>query len=385
MLKCISLYTCEVDDPKIALLEIKKQLDEKISLLEHSVGVIMCNAEFIATGVLKHICENLPFPLAGVTTASQAVNDEIGDIILTVFVMTSDDVIFRTGVTESLNDEVDITAKAAYDKAAAGRSELPKLALVFPPFGIHAGDTYVRAWEKIIPGVPLFGTHAIDDTALFSECETIYNGANYKAAMPFILCYGNINPRFMIATFSENSAVTPKAEVTKATGNCVYEIDHDIAFRYFQDRGFVESVTYTPFMIDLLKREDYDGVPVIRGHASFTEDGATVFYGDVDEGSTFTMLKCDADDIVSTTRQKARQINKLPDVNGALLFPCAVRRVALLSIGKPLLELKAAREAIDPKIPFMIGYAGGEICPTSVRNGAPTNRFHNYSLIILVV
>ena len=385
MLKCASLYTCEADDPNVALLEIKTQLDDKMTLLEHSAGIIMCNAEFIATGVLQYICENLPFPLAGVTTASQAVNDETGDIILTIFVMTSDDVWFKTGVTGSLKDGVNEPVKAAYDEAAAGVSETPGLALVFPPFGLHAGDTYVRAWEKIIPGAPLFGTHAIDDTALFSECETIYKGANFKDAMPFVLCYGNINPQFKIATFSENNAVAPKAEVTKASGNCVFEINHGAAFKYFDDMGFAESVTYTPFMMDLLKRGDYDGVPVIRGHASFTEDGAAIFYGDVDEGSTFTMLKCDAGDIVSATRQKVEEINELPCVNGALLFPCAVRRVALLSIGKPLLELQTARETINPEIPFMMGYAGGEICPTSVRNGAPTNRFHNYSLIILVI
>ena len=51
----------------------------------------------------------------------------------------------------------------------------------------------------------------------------------------------------------------------------------------------------------------------------------------------------------------------------------------------PLMELETARDTINPDIPFMIGYAGGEICPTLVRNGVPTNRYHNYSLVILVV
>jgi len=97
------------------------------------------------------------------------------------------------------------------------------------------------------------------------------------------------------------------------------------------------------------------------------------------------MLKCEPDDIVSTTCQKVAQINDLPDVNGALLFPCAVRRMTLLGADQPLIELQSAKEAIGPTIPFMMGYAGGEICPTSVNDGVPTNRFHNYSLVILVV
>jgi len=385
MLKCASIYTCEADNPEIALNELKTQLNKKMSLLKNSVGIIMCHAEFIATGVLKYVCENLPFDLAGVTTSSQAVNDGIGELMLTIFVMTSDDTRFAAGVTEALGDDVDGAIKAAYQKTAAGVSESPKLALVFPPFGLHAGDTYVRAWGKILPRTPVFGTHAIDDTVSFAECETICNGINYKSAMPFILCYGNINPRFLIATYPENSAVSSKADVTKAAGNCVYEINNDIAFKYFDERGFVESVKFTPFMIDFLKREDYDGVPVIRGHAAFTDEGAAIFYGDVDEGSTFTLLKSDADDLVEATCRKVREINELPNVNGALLFPCVVRRVALLGIGNPLLELQSAKDAINTEIPFMMGYAGGEICPTSVRNGVPTNRFHNHSLVILVV
>jgi hypothetical protein len=51
----------------------------------------------------------------------------------------------------------------------------------------------------------------------------------------------------------------------------------------------------------------------------------------------------------------------------------------------PLVELQTALSTIRPDIPFMIGYAGGEICPTSIKNGIPANRFHNYSLVALVV
>jgi len=89
--------------------------------------------------------------------------------------------------------------------------------------------------------------------------------------------------------------------------------------------------------------------------------------------------------MLTATRQKIETINSLPDVNGALLFPCVVRRMALLAVNKPLLELEIAGDMINADMPFMMGYAGGEICPTSVKNGSPTNRFHNYSLVILIV
>ena len=115
MLKCASAYTYEIDDPEAAFKEIKAQLDEKITLLEHTVGIIMCHPEFVGSGVLKHISEQLPFDSAGATTSSQAVNGEAGELILTIFVMTSDDVWFRTGVTGDLSEHIDAPVKAAFE------------------------------------------------------------------------------------------------------------------------------------------------------------------------------------------------------------------------------------------------------------------------------
>ena len=391
MIKCRSVYTYEIDDPEIALKEIKTQLEEKITLLEHSAGIIMCHTEFINSGVLRHLGENLPFDIAGVTTSSQAVNGGAGELFLTIFVMTSDDVWFRTGVTESVNEDIDGPVKTAFDKAVAGVSEMPKLAVIFPPLILkYAGEAYINAWKHLIPNVPVFGTIAIDDTLSFEGCETIYNGKSYKTSMPFVLCYGNINPRFLIGTLPQDKVMPYKGEITKSCGPFVKEINNINAYKYFESIGFAsngalaDNYLFVPFVIDQKMRKDYDGIPVVRGHASFTENGTAIFRGDVDEGSTFTLLTCDSDDVLLTTKQKIKEVNELPGVNGVLMFPCIVRRMMTQRLN-PLKELETARETINPDIPFMMGYAGGEICPTSIKNCIPTNRFHNYSLIILVV
>lgn len=390
MLKCASVYTYEVDDYEVALGEIKAQLDEKITLLQNSVGIIMCHPEFIGSGALKYICENLPFDLAGVTTSSQVVNGEAGEMILTIFVMTSDDVQFKTGVTGDLNEDIDGPAREAFDQASAGMAEQPKLALVFPPLILkYAGDAFVNTWGKLIPNTPVFGTLAIDDTVSFGDSETIYNGINDKAAMSFVLCYGNINPRFLVGTLPENNIMPYKGEITKSNGPFVEEINNMNAYKYFEDLGFAsdgaptDSFLFVPFMIDQKKREDYNGIPVMRVLASFTEEGTAIFRGNVDENSVFTLLKCTPEDVLSTTLQKLGEIDDMPDVNGVLSFSCIIRRMVTMGID-PLLEMAGAKNKLGA-VPFMMGYAGGEICPTSVRNGIPTNRFHNYSLITLVV
>lgn len=388
MLKCLSVYTHEIDDPQVALEEIQTQLKEKITLLEHSVGIVMCNPEYILSGVLKHVCENLPFDTVGVTTSSQAVNGDLGEMMLSIFVMTADDVRFKAGVTQCLDKEVETPCRSAYEQLADG--EQPTLILAFPPLILkYAGDTYVNIWEQLAPGAPVFGTLAIDDTVSFSESETIYNGDSSKTSMSFVLCYGNINPRFVVGTLPENNALPYRGEITKSEGPFVAEINDINAYKYFEDLGFAkdgnptDNFLFVPFMIDQKNRTDYDGIPVMRVLTSFTKDGTAIFRGNVDESSTFTLLKCTPEDVISNTVDRLGESCALGNVNGILSFSCIIRRMVSMGIDS-MLELENARNKIGD-IPFMMGYAGGEICPTSVRSGVPTNRFHNYSLITLVV
>ena len=391
MLKCASAYTHEIDSLEDALEEIKSQLDEKLTLLENTVGIVTCNPEFIGSGALKYVCENLPFDTVGMTTSSQAVDGESGDMILTIFVMTSDDICFKTGITECLEDDLIEPIKAAVGKTIDGASEQPGLALVFPPLIFkYSGDSYVEEMRKHIPNTPLFGPIAIDDTLTNELSETVYNGESFRTAMPFVLCYGDINPHFIVGTFPDDKAMPYKGEITNSSGSFVSEINNTNAYKYFESIGFIENgvladnFKLVPFAVDQIKRSDYDGIPVIRGIVLFTEDGTAVFRGDVDEGSVFSILTFEADDVLSTTEKTIKQINDLPDVNGALLFPCIGRRFMTMGVSS-LKELEIARDGIDPNIPFMMGYAGGEICPTLMKDGVPTNRFHNYSIIILVL
>jgi hypothetical protein len=306
--------------------------------------------------------------------------------------MTSDDVQFRSGVTGDLDDGIDEPVKIALDTANCGMTEQPKLALIFPPLMLkYAGDAYINACEQVIPNVPIFGSIAVDDTIAFDGSETIHNGENYRVAMPFVLCYGCITPRFILGTLPQNKKIPYRGEITKSDGPFVKEINNISAYRFFESCGIASNSSFSdrqlhfiPFVIEPKKREDDDGTPVVRGVATFIGDGITVFRGNVEEGSTFFMLQSDYRDVLSTIRQKMEEINRLSDINGVLVFPCIVRRMMTMHIS-PIIELQNAKNAVNPAIPFMAGYAGGEICPTSIRDGIPTNRFHNYSLSVLVV
>lgn len=391
MLKCACLCTFELDHPELALGEIKTQLEQELVLQKYSIGIVMCHPEFIPSGIVRHLSDNLPFPIVGATTSSQCVNDHVGNLVLTIFVMTSDDIQFFTGATDPVDEDVEGPVKTAFAKVLPESVPSPKLAIVFPPLILkYPGEVYIRACEQVTPGVPIFGTIAIDDSISFEDSQTIFSGESYKNSMTFVLCCGNINPRFLIGTLPLDNALPFISTVTKSNGPFVHEINDINAYKYFKSIGSTDSGTlaenyrFIPFAIHQRKRTDYDGIPVIRGVATFTEEGVAIFRGDVDEGSTFTILTNDGQDVLESSRQQAERINQMEDVAGVLIFSCIARQMSTM-YPDPVAELRLVKDTISPSIPFMMGYAGGEICPTSIKNGIPVNRFHNSSLIILVV
>jgi len=391
MLKCASAYTYEIDNPEDAFREIKAQLDEKITLLDNTIGIITCHPEFVGSGALRYINESLPFDVVGTTTSAQAVDGEFGELILTIFVMTADDITFKTAVTGCLDAGISEPIKASVSEILVENSEAPGLALVFAPLILkYSGDAYTEEMSKLIPNTPIFGSISIDDTLTYEQSETVYNGDTYRTAMVYVFCYGNINPLFIVGTFSDEKAMPYKGEVTKSNGSFVSEINNTSAYNYFDSIGFLENgvlsnnYQFVPFAVDQIKRTDYDGIPVVRGIAMFTEDGTAIFRGNVDEGSVFSILTFEPDDVLSATEKTIDQLNSLSDISGALIFTCIGRRFMTMTID-PLAELKTTRGGISPDIPFMMSYAGGEICPTLIKNGVPTNRYHNYSVVILIL
>ena len=385
-LKCATIFTCELDEPEVALAELKQQLDEKLTLKANTVGVIQCHPEFVLSGIVEYIAKELPFEIAGTTTASQATNDVVSELVLTIFVMTADDVSFYVGKTDCLQESIAPYIESALD----GVDRAAKLALVFPPLLIqYPGDSHVEAWAEALPGVPVYGTLAISDALDFSNSTCIYNEESLDSSTTFILCYGNINPRFLIATLPDNTALPYTGEITKADGVLVHEIDGGNALEYMRTMGFVnddETLSvywFVPFSIHQKTREDFDGVPVLRGFYMPNEDGSGIFRGKVDQGSTFTMLNMTDEATMIESTEKIGDITRLDNVNGALVYSCIVRRMVLMNADS-VQELAMARNTLGD-IPFMMAYAGGEICPTSIKAAGATNRFHNFTMVILVL
>lgn len=393
MIQSAGLFTYELDDLDLALSEIQSQLREKLTLKKHTVGILMCDPEFITAGVYRHLCENFSFPIAGATTMAQALNGEGGILMLTLFVMTSDDVFFEAGVTapiEAGGANIPEVMGAACNRTAAKLPAPPKLAMLFPPLiAENAGDQYVEAFETLCPGVPVFGTIAIDDTITYDNCFTLYNGEFSRDRLSFILLAGEIAPRFLIACISDGNALPYMGEITRSEGHVVYEINNQRTYDYFASQGMAkdgkldEGLQFVPFLLDFKKRCDYDGVPVVRAMVFFDETGAGVCRGYMYQGSVFMLTNPTPEDVLQSSTELVEKLHVMPDRQAVILFSCMVRR---MTFGvEPMKEIDMLLEKMDPQVPFMMAYAGGEICPTSVGINSVTNRFHNYSMIACIL
>ncbi len=392
MVHSASVFSYELDDPALAAEEIKTQLKEKLTLKKNTVGILMCDPEFITSGVYQAVCEALPFPVAGTTTMTQAVNGEAGVLMLTLLVYTADDVSFEVGYTDPIPAGGDILAatRGAFEAARAKLPEAPKLVYVFPPLiAENGGDQYIDAIEALCPNVPVFGTLAVDDSIVFDNCSTLFNGEHSLTRMAFVLFSGDVHPRFFIGTVPEHNALPYSGEITKSDRHIVHEINDIRCSEYFENIGFAKDgkldkgMQFVPFMLDMKARADWDGIPVVRAMVYFDENGAGVCRGYMYQNSVFTLVNPSSDDILESSRDLAKRVRALTDASAVLAFSCVVRRMAFGA--QPLTEADMMVDMLRPEVPMMVAYSGGEICPTSLRANGVTNRFHNYSMICCVL
>jgi hypothetical protein len=391
MIKSISLFTYELDNPAIAVEELSAGL-KGFELLKNTIGILMCDPDYVNAGIYGAVAKALPFPVAGATTMTQAVNGEAGSLMLTLMVLSSDDVYFEAGMTGVIASGGDIVepARAAYKAAAAKLPEKPKLIIAFPPlFAETAGDAYIDAFESLCPGVPVFGTLAVDDSITFQNCSALYGGEHSLEKMSFILVAGNVSPRFLIATISDDNKLPYTGEITKSVGNVVQEVNDVRTSEYFESIGYAkdgkldEGIQFIPYLLDFKKRADYDGIPVIRAMVYFDENGYGICRGNMYQNSVFTLTNPTSDDVLKTSVELMQKLESVKNCQALLIFSCVVRR---MSFGvKPLTEAEMISDKLSGGAPFMLAYAGGEICPTSYNESGVTNRFHNYSIIALVL
>lgn len=385
MIRSFTAFTNEIDDVALALSQLEEALGYEGKLLRFSIGIITCFPEYMQSGVVEALVEKLPFETIGITTIANAVAGEMGETMLTIMVLTSDDVDFVTGVTAPVEGETPELLRSAYAAAVGDRQEKPSFMLSFAPLLFNvSGDFFVENMDEITGGVPNFGTLPVDHNQDYHESCVLLNGSAYRDRYAFLLFYGDVQPQFFLGTISDEKVFQEKGAITASQGNQLQAVNGKSVTEYLislgltqNEDGSITGINSFPIIVDY-----NDGTePAVRVMFALTPEGYAVCGGRVPVGATFTMGRFDAEEILSTSTNALERALSGKAFSTLLIFSCVGRYFTLQY--DQMAELSMILSHLQGKdIEYMAAYAGGEICPAYNKAGVPTNRAHNNTFVI---
>jgi hypothetical protein len=386
LLKIFTLFTTEVDDPKAAVSDIALQL-ERQPLLKNTVGFFSCHADSIHSDVARAVCASLPFETVGTTTLANMLPDSSEEILLSFFVLTSDEAHFVTGLSQPILGEDEGLLRDAYKEAEAKLAGTPTFMLSVAPLLMNVGgDFFVDTLSKVSNGISHFGTVTIDHTLDYPESRVIHNGAAYENRFAFILASG-IRPDFIVTSVQGEKSLQDKGVVTASTGNQLISVNNLSVLDYLVGLGILtndseslKTINMYPFIVDYK-----DGTtPVARVIFAFTPEGAAVCGGSIPVGTVLKVGSIDAQEVVSSTQETLTKLTAKKRINGILMFSCIAR---YYTPGfSPISEMETVRDLMaKTDIPYHYTISGGEFCPVyNLDKTVSRNRNHNYTIVLCV-
>jgi hypothetical protein len=384
MIKIFTAQTTEIDEADDAVSEILDQIDLK-KLSKNSVGILACYYEFIETGIVKKLCEALPFGVIGLTTMASAVNGECGMYQLTLTVLTSDEVSFETAMTAPLAlDDYEKPIASAYREA---REKLPSdpafIISIFPFFLDLSLADLLKSFDTACGGIPIWGSVVSDVTMALDNSQTILNGKIEKNTLAMVLIHGPVNPEFIVTSLPERNISARKAIITDSDGCVLKKANNVILKDYFDSIGLITRKGVNSAAVPLMVSYDDGSAPVALAIYSMRDDGTALCGGELPVGSSFSIGEIDAKGIIETATITVEKILKCGKSDGVLMFPCISRYLMLAPNSSD--EMEAVFEKIKGKVPYWLAYSGGEICPVRGEDGKYHNRLHNYSFPVCVL
>lgn len=379
----LTASTEEFDDIDSAVADVLRQLDLKNNRLKHTAAVITCYSEFGDTGVLQAVADALECDCTGCVSLYSSVGQPESMLnSLCVSVLTADDAEFKV-VKISDMERPAIELKKDY-LAAKGSFARPKLILGFFPLVATLGGEIGDRLAEAVDGAPLFGTVTCDEHSDYRTTATIVNGELCPSDTSLLLISGNVNPRFYMTGIPLEKIQKQKAIITSSKGCLVSKVNDMPVIEYLQSLGLakasgLEGMAAIPIIVDY-----NDGTkPVARAMYKLTEQGL-ICGGIMPENATLAIGSLDVPDILACSEKTISNImTENKDIAGMFVFPCMSRLMALGT--NPDQEFDVVSKTTRGGVPFHLCYSGGEACPVYDDGGEPVNRFHNFSIVALVL
>ncbi|MDR2144378.1 MAG: FIST C-terminal domain-containing protein [Treponema sp.] len=385
MIKTLTAYTEEIDDVETAVSSLLEQIKPDKNLLKNSAALVHCYYEFIESGVLEALHKKLNFPLVGTTTIGMGLPGSIGDMGLSLTVLTSDDVRFSSGAGDPVGSgEIAKSVTDLYEKVTMGFDEKPSLVFAFPPLlkgEGQGGDFFTAALDKASGGgIPIFGTLPISNEAGERMSRVLYGGASYESSMALLACYGGLKPEFYTVAVTEKALQAKRAKITGAKLNSIESINDMPAGKYLESIGLsFSSLSYMPIVI-----YPEDGSQVFRAGFKILDNGALLITGTAPRNAEISFSSIDDKDILESTATLLETITqKTAEGRSILVYACCSRFWILGPRWKE--EPGKAASCIKDTIPWHFVYSGGEVFPSILANGKTVNNLQNYSVIVCVL
>jgi hypothetical protein len=390
LIKAYEAVTREIDDVELAVSEIFEQLApmKKDASGQNAVGILSCYAEYVESGVVAALSEQLPFDIVGTTTIANSSHYEIGESMLTLLVIVSDDVSFATALSDPLDQEEEAPLRSCYEAALAKLGNKPAFMMsFFPLLTSVSGEYYTSQMSAITDNLPNFGTIAVDHNGDYHDSMVVYNGEPHRDRLTVLLFAGNISPRFYIGNISKERVYPDKGFVTGAMGCQINSVNHAPVTDYLlslglkkKEDGSIAGINSFPLIVDY-----GDGTPpVARALIGMTPEGAAICSGAVPMGSILSIGSFSAEEIVATTGFTVDTVLEKKEHHVMLIYACVGRYFAQGLVQTA--EMRRMVECLKPAdIPYMAAYAGGEFCPVYTPDGATANRLHGHSVIICAI
>jgi hypothetical protein len=381
-------YTDEIDDVEVAVAAIRAQLGDCCSQKEHTLGILTCHPEFVHSGVVAALLEAMPFPMVGMTTSCVGAGPILADdqdraegaLRLTMMVLTGDDVRFDIVQSRSLAADTDIPAVAR--EMLAGR-DTPAMLLAFTPaHSTVPGDALCSAVSLAMPGVPLFGGVGVDDSALYNEdCYAITPAGSVQDAFVIVLLYGALAPAFFTASVPVERMMGGSWHITDSEGSLLRAVNDRPVMEYLEDFSLTRSLAEDGALTSLsLIVEEPGKPPYSHTMLAINADGALQCGGWMPCGSEIRLARFEKGAMLSAADALLKTALDDPRRPAAFLVWCCATRAAVLG-DDTLAEIRLLRQAAGD-IPFLLAYAGGEICPGVGEGGQVYNQFHNQSFTL---
>ena len=306
------------------------------------------------------------FP-AGVVIGCSTSGEILGTTVLDQTV-TATAIDFEATTVRSVCVELGDAAASFEAGRGAGRAlatpELRHLFVLSEGLNVN-GSELVRGIATELPkGVEITGGLAGDGSAFQRTLVCLGRVARTGA----VVAVGLYGERLNVgcASLGGWDAFGPEREVTRSSGNVLYELDGRSALALYRDYlGDHASGLPASGLLFPLSLRHGDTIGVVRTILAIDDAaGSLTFAGDIPEGAFARLMKANFDRLIDGSHQAAlaareRFVSSPPQLG--ILISCVGRKLVLR--GRVEEEVEAASEALGASVPLTGFYSYGEISP----------------------